>query len=215
MTDSQSLLYGREMRITKEPEERKAELIEAAERLFLEKGYDRTSISDIVRAVSVAQGTFYYHFKSKEDILGAILAKNLGALGQIFSETIDRRDLAPPEKLNDVIDAAFETITEKQGLIESLHREGNALLHDKMRRMTIEGMVPLMARLIDEGKKSGHFDVVHPREAGELLLAAVAYSFDHPTLLADADHRARMKTALEQALPRILGMKEGTIRVRL
>jgi AcrR family transcriptional regulator len=193
------------MRISKEPEERKAELIDAAERLFLEKGYDSTAVGDIVKAVGVAQGTFYYHFKSKEDILGAI----------IISETVSRTDLTPPEKLAEVIGAVFDTITEKQELIESLHRPGNALIHDTMKRMTIDIMVPLMARLIDEGKKSGHFDVPHPLEASELVLAAVAYSFDHPTLLADADHRARMKTALEQALPRILGMKEGTIRVGL
>ncbi len=203
------------MRVTKEPEVRKSELIETAERLFLEKGYEQTAVGDIVRAVKVAQGTFYYHFKSKEDILGAILAKNLQAVGRIFSEIIVRNDLTPPEKLTEVIGAALDTVTEKQELIESLHREGNALLHDKMKRMTIEGMVPLMARLIEEGKKSGDFDVPHPREAGELLLAAVAYSFDHPTLLADAGHRARMKAALESALPRILGMKGGTIRVRL
>jgi AcrR family transcriptional regulator len=203
------------MRITKEPEERKAEMIEVAERLFLEKGYDQTAISDIVRAVNVAQGTFYYHFKSKEDILGAILAKSLGTVGQIFSETIDRTDLTPSEKLAEVIGAVFDTVTEKQELIESLHRPGNAMIHDTMKRMTIEGTVPLMTRLIDEGKGSGDFDVAHPREAGELLLAAVAYSFDHPTLLADPGHRARMRAALEQALPRILGMKGVTIRVRM
>jgi AcrR family transcriptional regulator len=203
------------MRISKEPEERKAELIDAAERLFLEKGYDSTAVGDIVKAVGVAQGTFYYHFKSKEDILGAIIIKSLDIVGRIISETVSRTDLTPPEKLAEVIGAVFDTITEKQELIESLHRPGNALIHDTMKRMTIDIMVPLMARLIDEGKKSGHFDVPHPLEASELVLAAVAYSFDHPTLLADADHRARMKTALEQALPRILGMKEGTIRVGL
>ncbi len=203
------------MRISKDPEMRKDELIETAERIFLEKGYDRTAVSDIVKAVGVAQGTFYYHFRSKEDILGAIIVKNLDAVGNIFSEIIGRRDLTPPEKLIEAIGAAFDTITEKKELIESLHREGNALLHDKMKRMTIEVMVPVMARLVEEGNKSGHFDVPHPRETGELVLAAVAYTFDHPTLLSDPGHRQRMRVALEHALPRILGMKEGAIRVRL
>ncbi len=50
---------------------------------------------------------------------------------------------------------------------------------------------------------------------GELVLAAVAYSFDHPTLLSDRGHRERMKAALESALPRILGMREGTISDRV
>ena len=74
------------MRISKDPEARKDELIEAAERLFLEKGYDNTAVGDIVRAVGVAQGTFYYHFKSKEDILGAIIVKSLEAVGRAISD---------------------------------------------------------------------------------------------------------------------------------
>jgi AcrR family transcriptional regulator len=203
------------MRISKDPEARKDELIEAAERLFLEKGYDSTAVGDIARAVGVAQGTFYYHFKSKEDILGAIIVKSLQAVGRVIYETAARTDLTPPKKLGAVIAAAFNTITQKQGLIESLHRPGNALIHDKMKRITIDIMVPLMAGLVEEGKQSGDFDVPYPREAGELVLAAVAYSFDHPTLLSDPGHRERMKAALENALPRILGMREGTISIGL
>lgn len=214
MIDSQSYIE-RTMRISKDPEARKDELIEIAERLFLEKGYDNTAVTDIVKAVGVAQGTFYYHFKSKEDILGAIIIKSLEAVGRAISDITGRTDLTPPEKIGAVIGAAFDTITEKQGLIESLHRPGNALVHDTMKRITIDIMVPFMARLVEEGKRSGAFDVPHPREAGELVLATVAYSFDHPTLLSDPAHRGRMKAALEHALPRILGMREGTIEVGL
>jgi AcrR family transcriptional regulator len=203
------------MRVSKDPEARKDELIEAAERLFVEKGYDNTAVTDIVKAVGVAQGTFYYHFKSKEDVLGAIIIKSLEAVGRVISDTVNRTDLTAPKKLSAVIRAAFDTITGKQGLLESLHRPGNALIHDKMKRITIDILVPLMARLVEEGKQDGDFDVPYPREAAELVLAAVAYSFDHPTLLSDPGHRACMKVALESALPRILGMREGTIAIAL
>jgi AcrR family transcriptional regulator len=203
------------VRISKEPEERKQDLIDAAEALFLVKGYDNTAVGDIVRQVGVAQGTFYYHFRSKEDVLGAILINSLDAVGRIISDTAARADLSPPAKIAAVIGAAFDTITAKQGLLESLHRPGNALVHDKLRRLTIDVLVPLVAGLVEEGKESGDFDVPHPREAGELVLAAVAYSFDHPTLLSDPEHRGRMRQALEDALPRMLGMKEGKIGIRL
>ncbi len=48
------------VRISKDPEERKNEIVDAAEELFVTKGYEKTSISDIVKKVGVAQGLFYY-----------------------------------------------------------------------------------------------------------------------------------------------------------
>ena len=54
------------MRVTKEPEERRQEIIETAMRLFYEKGYEKTSIADIAKAIGVAQGLCYRYFPSKE-----------------------------------------------------------------------------------------------------------------------------------------------------
>ena len=56
------------IRVTKSPEVRRKELRDISEQLFLEKGYEQTMVSDIVRKADVAQGTFYYYFKSKEAV---------------------------------------------------------------------------------------------------------------------------------------------------
>ena len=63
------------MRIVKEADERKNEILDAAARLFMEKGFDRTSANDILAAVGIAKGTLYYHFKSKEDIMDALIER--------------------------------------------------------------------------------------------------------------------------------------------
>ncbi len=57
---------------TKPPEERRDELLNAAERLFLEQGFGPTTIEQITFAAQVAKGTFYRHFKSKEDVRSAL-----------------------------------------------------------------------------------------------------------------------------------------------
>ena len=62
-------------RIVKDPEIRRSEIIDIAEELFLKSGYNETAVSDIVKRVGVSQGTFYYYFKSKEDILNAIIER--------------------------------------------------------------------------------------------------------------------------------------------
>ena len=63
------------MRIVKEAEERKEEILDAAEKLFGTKGFDHTSTNDILEAVGIARGTLYYHFKSKEEILDGVIER--------------------------------------------------------------------------------------------------------------------------------------------
>ena len=60
-------------RISKPPEERRQELIETARELFMSQGYEKTMVGDIVRQVGVAQGLFYYYFRSKQDIFLAVI----------------------------------------------------------------------------------------------------------------------------------------------
>lgn len=53
------------------------QIIEAADRLFYRHGFDHTSFSDIAEAVKISRGNFYYHFKSKDEILDAVIAVRL------------------------------------------------------------------------------------------------------------------------------------------
>lgn len=52
-------------------------IVEAADRLFYRQGFDRTSFADIADAVGISRGNFYYHFKSKDEILDAVIAQRL------------------------------------------------------------------------------------------------------------------------------------------
>jgi len=56
------------MRISKDGDIRKQELLDAALQLFYEKGYEKTSVNDIIEKVGVSKGAFYYYFKSKEEV---------------------------------------------------------------------------------------------------------------------------------------------------
>src|SRR5215475_13339333 len=62
-------------RIVKAPAVRRAEFIDCAQRLFLGKGYERTTINDVIAAAGVSKGAFYHHFRAKEDLLEAIAAR--------------------------------------------------------------------------------------------------------------------------------------------
>ncbi len=62
------------------------QIIEAADRLFYEKGFEHTTFSDIAEAVHISRGNFYYHFKSKDDILDAVIELRLAKTGEMLEQ---------------------------------------------------------------------------------------------------------------------------------
>jgi AcrR family transcriptional regulator len=195
-------------RVTKVPEERKQELIDTAERLFLEKGYEQTTVADIVREIEVAQGTFYYYFSSKEEILEAIIEKDITALEEDVRQIMSREDANAAIKLNAVVNSIIGISTSRREIMDYLHEESNAVMHEKMERHIIERLVPLMTRVVAEGTHAGIFDVQYPTESVEFLLASLVYFFHHPEIFADPMRREKMQSSLETILGRTLAVKD-------
>ena len=76
MPDGELELVARpKTRVVKAPAVRRAELIDCAQALFLQKGYERTTINDVIAATALSKGAFYHHFRAKEDLLEAIAAR--------------------------------------------------------------------------------------------------------------------------------------------
>ena len=62
----------------KKGEKRKLELVQIAYRMFLTKGYENTSVDEILEEAGIAKGTFYYYFESKELLLEEVIISNEG-----------------------------------------------------------------------------------------------------------------------------------------
>ena len=162
-------------RIVKEPEERRRELIDTAERLFIAQGYDQTSISDITKEVNVSQGAFYYYFDSKEDVLVAAMEKQIALMESDFNQIAKDRDLDETTKLNSMINR-FLTISASGKKINSyIHQAKNATLHKKLMRVRpFARIAPIMAEVIAKGCRNDRFHVERPLETSYLLLVLIA-----------------------------------------
>lgn len=77
------------MRVVKKPEERKAEMVAAATKLFAEQGFVRTSVAEIVSAVDVAKGLFYYYFTTKDDMVKAVVEGYCSYMGSLANAVAD------------------------------------------------------------------------------------------------------------------------------
>ena len=107
------------MRITKEPEERKQEILDTAMRIFYEKGYEKTSITDIAKAIGVAQGLCYRYFPSKEALFDSAIDQYAEELVSQFPIQTDNKKfhdqltLKVCEKLSKIVIKLLEQAKEK------------------------------------------------------------------------------------------------------
>lgn len=95
--------------VTEEDRNRRADLIRVSARLFREKGFDGTTVRDIADAVGMRSGSPFYHFKTKQDILAAVMEEGLVA-GLNDSERIIASDLAPRDKFRALVRSHLETV---------------------------------------------------------------------------------------------------------
>lgn len=80
----------------------RAEIVEHAKSLFYERGYDGTSFTDIVNAVGVYRGNINYYFKTKDDILKAVIDRHLEEFGALLADWIARH-ADPRDRLIDFV----------------------------------------------------------------------------------------------------------------
>ena len=201
------------MRISKNPDVRKSELIEAAEILFREKGFKQTSVSDIVKKVGVAQGTFYYYFESKDAALNAVIDHYIDNYKAGLERLLADESLAPVQKVEIIISDALGMHTSDRKFVEFLHSEENLLTHQKYIIKSFGQTIPLMTKIVEQGIASGAFDVDYPEETVEMMAYAFGYLEDALSRSPqDARYDTRLRAA-ERLIERALGITRGSLRI--
>ena len=160
------------MGVSKKPEERKNEILDNAEMLFITKGYSKTTINDILTAVGIAKGTFYYYFKSKEEVMDAIVLRfidiEMGAIKLISSD----QSLNASEKIFKIIIRQSPESDKKEKMIEQFHQIDNAEMHQKSLVQTILQLTPVLTDIVEQGIKEKVFKTEYPKEVVEFFLVS-------------------------------------------
>lgn len=212
MTDVIHKLGGRKMvRTIKSPEERKKDILEAAEKLFIEKGYEQTVVSDIVKAAGIAQGTFYIYYKSKEDIFVAVLERVMEEDIRRLIEVEQRKDLNAIEKLNLIIMLEFSLDRKHDDLVLQMHLPVNTGVHQKYIINKIERLIPIYASIIEQGVREGLLNNKCPRESSEFMLIATKFMFDPGIFDQSTGSLKKRIAAVQDIYERILGAAKGSI----
>ena len=202
-------------RITKGPEERRRELIDTAERLFMEKGYEHTAISDIVKELNLAQGTLYYYFSSKEDILEAVVEKSIADLEQSVNRLIQNGNADEVALLNEAINEILRFVSQRNDFIDFLHQDINAVMHAKLEKATVERIVPILSELVAKGNAKGRFNIENPTETVEFLSTALVNIFHQPDINTDQQRREKLCRSLETILSKVLVAKDYGFTIKI
>lgn len=212
------------VRVVKTAALRQDEILDTAQRLFLERGYEATSIQAIIDEIGIAKGTFYHHYPSKPALLDALVARMVVVLGALIQPLIDDPALGAVDKLNAVFLSAGAWKTDHRALMLEMHRalytEANEQLRLRIQREGNAMMMPIVARILEQGVAEGVMNTRYPRHAAQIVLElgiTLGRTLGDALLRPDATpDLASILTDLDayhDAVGRLLGAAPGAIRL--
>ena len=153
----------------KYPEVTVEKILEVSQRLFLEKGYDNTTIQDIVNELGgLTKGAIYHHFKSKEEIIDA-LGEKLFFDNNPFVTVQKQKNLNGLQKMREVIKLNHVDIDRTELGKQSIPLLKNPRLLAELADTNRKLIAPLWLQLIQEGIADGSIKTDYAKELSELL----------------------------------------------
>lgn len=200
------------MRVVKEAEERKNEILDVAERLFGTKGFDHTSTGDILDEIGIARGTLYYHFKSKEEILDAMISRMTNRMIEKAKAIAAQKSVPVLQRLTMMmlsLNVSDDNLS--QELLAQAHKPQNALMHQKMEKCMLSGINPIITDLIKEGITQGICQTDYPEEAVEMAFLYANTVFDD-LMEHSEEEKQRKIVAFIYNLERLLNMEQDSMK---
>lgn len=152
-------------------------ILNAAVKLFAQKGFDRATVDEVAAEANTAKGTIFYNFRTKEDIFRAILEKNT----QEFAALVEERSsqgVSYTEKMEAAVDAAFEFFQSHDNFTSLLVSEFGRI---RSRWIGDDSIVPLdffrnhIETIFREGQLNGEFRTdTDPADIGLIVLVVAA-----------------------------------------
>ncbi len=202
---------------------KRIQILDTAEKLFFERGYDRTSVQDILDALQMSKGGFYHYFDAKDSVLRAVSERRAQSRFDQLNAAIHGTRRNPVEKLNLVLGMANLFEAEEAPfaalMLKLCYRDKDAAMCAHRRRVLVDGLLPTLNDIIAEGMADGSLHTRHPMEIGRLLMLMACDVDDEVcNLLADnpdnPDVMLRMLEMLNtwrDSVERLVGAPYGTV----
>jgi len=202
---------------------RRDAFLDVAQRLIQTKGYEQMSIRDVLDELEASRGALYHYFDSKQALLDGVVDRFADNAMSAVSPILADPSLPSLRKLEKVLSGIASIKAEQKQLVlaimEVWSSDGNALVREKVRRLTASRFGPILTTVIRQGIDEGIITSQSPDElarvilylvqgyqelAGEFFLARQAGTIDLEAVL-------RTHAAFAEAFERILGVPPGSV----
>lgn len=153
-------------RVTKSVEERRQEIITTARLLFAKNGFEKTQMADISKTMNVASGTIFHYFKSKTELLYAVIDEMIGEKMQVKRQLLNSVRGSASDRLikffalyGTELDEQSDTVFSNDPAIIQYHRNASN-----------EAFFPIMVTLIKQGNEDGSWSCEYPEETAAFIL---------------------------------------------
>ena len=213
------------VRVVKEYDERMNELLDTAQKLFFGKGYDQTSVNDIIEMVGVAKGTFYYYFKSKDELLNKLVTRFSEQIMKNIRPIIAKKDINALDKFNEVMAVSRNMKAANKELmilfLRLMYKDENLIIRHRIFKDSIKTIAPELTKIIKQGVEEGIFNTPYSEDVTELIfilaegmrekIAEYILKLDEEP--GNIDIIIKTTKMYEHTVERILGVKEGSIKM--
>lgn len=173
---------------------RRQEIVAVATELFMNKGFEETSVDQIAKSAKVAKGLVYYYFKSKQEILNdVVLTMSERHIATLKQRIIDQSDDFK-DRLLLLMDAYYE-IHPLSDVSDIELIQTHIIFVDAFHTRYLEGIDDILNEIIAEGKKRGFFILEYPKEMILMTLEGIFGLMRLSEL-----HRSTVITMIEQSL---------------
>ena len=191
----------------KHPEQTVQLILDTASTLFLQKGYDKTTLQDIIDATKLSKGAIYHHFSSKEAILIAVVDRIGDFNSAILAEIRDKKGLTGAEKLRELFRTSMQLSF--QGKI--LHMlpfliENPKFMALQMQSILGEAAPDYILPILNQGIADGSIRADYPEQLAEVLLLMTDLWL-HPILRPSTPEQVRARCAFFNQFTRQYGFE--------
>lgn len=190
----------------KYPEETIRRILDTAERLFIEKGYDHASLQEIIDETGLSKGAIYHHFASKEDIFYSVCDRIGQRNGEVLSQVRDDPSLSGLEKLRAMFKASLQPERQaKMFCMMPYLMDNPKFLATEMRSIFTEVVPYFVEPVIRQGMADGSIRTDHPKELAEAMMM-LSDVWINPIVQPSAPEEIRARCAVYNQLFRGFGI---------